>query len=193
MKRKKLIKNLSFIAVVIILYVTGLHVEVLGFFQRGLLFTGIIKPDIEQTITSEKDEAVYLEDVNFKMRDENAQTVNLQDLEGKIVFLNFWATWCPPCVAEMPGIQNVYEEIGDDVVFVLVAFNEDFKTAQDFKARKDYDFPIFQPLENPSGILSTGSLPSTFVFDKSGKAVLKHTGMADYDNAKFKEFLRSLM
>ncbi len=114
-KKKTLIQYAVVGVVIITLYLTGLHTEVIGFVQRGLLATGLMNPKVEVTTPGQaeiKETTAILPaaDFNLQLKDKNGFIISLADLKGKVIFLNFWATWCPPCIAEMPGINNIHDE-----------------------------------------------------------------------------------
>ena len=105
------------IAVVAVgLYLTGYHTPVIGKLQQALLWTGLIQPDIESV---EKTNVAPSSELVLQSFD--GSLTKLSDFQGKTVFLNVWATWCPPCRAEMPGIQQLYEETDKSKVkFVML-------------------------------------------------------------------------
>ncbi|WP_142785054.1 TlpA family protein disulfide reductase [Changchengzhania lutea] len=198
-QKKTWIQNGIFAVVAIILYATGLHTEVIGFMQRGVLATGLMNPDIEEISqvrnhTLEKDNAPMITkaDFNLTLLDTEGNTKSLKDLKGKVIFMNFWATWCPPCVAEMPSIDKLYEEMGDEVAFVMLSLDQDFEKAKAFSKRKGYSLPIYAPASNLPTMYQSSSIPTTYIIDADGNLALTHNGMADYGAADFKEFLRSL-
>lgn len=82
-------------------------------------------------------------DVTF--RDENGKIVRLKDLRGKVVFINFWATWCGPCVAEMPSIDQLKASFkgSENIVFMLVDVDGDLKRSKSFMAKNKYNLPVF--------------------------------------------------
>lgn len=194
---KKLKKNLIEYgiigAVFITLFVTGLHTEVFGFLQRGILATGLMNPDTEQTeeiaaATPSKGAVLDLELVNSK-----GEKVNMKQFEGKVIFLNFWATWCPPCIAEMPGIHNLYQEIKDDnVEFIMLSVDQKFEKAKKFKNNKGYEFEIYRAAGPVPQMYSTRSIPTTYLIDANGNLALTHLGMGDFDTEEFKQFLKGL-
>ena len=102
--KKTLIEYGIIAAVALTLYATGLHTEVIGFVQRGLLATGLITPKIETTHQNETENEVTATatatpaDFNLTLMDEDGNTLSLADFKGKAIFLNMWATWCPPCI-----------------------------------------------------------------------------------------------
>ncbi|WP_373074670.1 TlpA family protein disulfide reductase [Zeaxanthinibacter enoshimensis] len=173
------------------LYASGKHTEVIGFAQRGLLATGLLNPTFKD-VAKEDNVAYTKADGNLLLRDTSGKLLALEELQGKTVFLNLWATWCPPCIAEMPSIAALYEEMGKEVVFILLSQDRNFRTAIDFMDRKGYEMPIYELAAPLPEQYQTGSIPSTFVIDKDGNLVMQHRGMADYNTEDFKEFLKSL-
>ncbi|MFA6360084.1 MAG: TlpA disulfide reductase family protein, partial [Dysgonamonadaceae bacterium] len=112
--KKTLIEYGIIAAVGIILYATGLHTEVIGFAQRGLLATGLITPNVEKIAQERSDETEMTTttvhtpaDFNLTLMDKDGKTISLTDFKGKVIFMNMWATWCPPCIAEMPNINKL--------------------------------------------------------------------------------------
>lgn len=199
-KNKKTWIQYAIIGVVAItLYATGLHTEVIGFAQRGLLATGLMNPDVgemAQTPNTEDEAALMPEvtkaDYNLKLLDRDGKTRSLEDFKGKVIFMNIWATWCPPCIAEMPGIDKLHEEMGDEVAFVMLSFDQDFETAKDFDERKGYDLPIYAPASKLPAMYRSAAIPTTYVIDAKGNLALTHKGMADYSDPEFKKFLKGL-
>lgn len=192
-----------FAVVAVTLYATGLHTEVIGFAHRGLLATGLMNPDVEE-ISQErsnenenKGEAVTMSDpiqadFNFKLIDREGNTISLEDFKGKVIFMNMWATWCPPCIAEMPSIDKLHEEMGDEVAFIMLSLDDDFEKAKDFDKRNGYGLPIYAPGSNLPAMYQSSAIPTTYVIDAKGNLVLTHKGMADYSDPEFKKFLNSL-
>ena len=124
--------------------------------------------------------------------DMEGNTTSLAALKGKVIFLNFWATWCPPCVAEMPSIDKLHEEMGDEVAFVMLSLDEDFEKAKAFDKRKGYGLPIYAPASNLPAMYQSSAIPTTYVIDANGNLALTHKGMADYSDPEFKKFLKGL-
>ena len=187
-----------FALVAITLYATGLHTEVIGFAQRGLLATGLMNPDVkelamaQETTNDAETTPLTKADFDFNLRDSDGNVTSLKALEGKVIFINLWATWCPPCIAEMPSIDKLYDTVGDDVAFVMLSLDRKFETAIAFNERKGYGFPIYAPADNIPAMYNTNSIPSTYVIDAKGNLALTHRGMADYSAPEFIEFLNSL-
>ena len=187
-----------FAVVAISLYATGMHTEVIGFAQRGLLATGLMNPDVAEITQIKDNQDVSLTsnltkaNFNLKLTDRDGNTRSLEEFKGKVIFLNLWATWCPPCIAEMPGIDKLHEEMGDEIAFVMLSFDDDFEKAKDFDKRKGYDLPIYAPASNLPEMFQSSALPTTYIIDAAGNLALTHEGMADYSEQEFKDFLLAL-
>ena len=190
--KRNLIEYGVLATVLLTLFFTGLHTEVFGFLQRGMLATGIMNPDV-----NEKTDAVVTEDypkADFRLNlvDSKGEKVSMEQFKGQVIFVNVWATWCPPCIAEMPGINNLFNDVKDDVVFLMVSVDQDFEKAKRFNEKKDFDFEVYKLDGAIPEMYYTQSIPTTFVISAKGELALRHEGMADYNTTEFKEFLQSL-
>lgn len=130
--------------------------------------------------------AFNLKVTDFKLKDLNGKEVSLSDLRGKKVFLNFWASWCPPCKAEMPDIERLYEETKDsDLVILAVNLGEDKDTVKSFIDKNNYKFRIL--LDSDQTVAeqySITSIPTSFFIDKNGIIVSKKIGAMTYEEMK---------
>lgn len=199
-KKTNLVQYGVIALVAIVLYATGLHTEVIGFAQRGLLATGLMNPDLKNIaeVRDNENESSELSkpikaDFSLKLIDAEGNLTSLEDMKGKVIFMNFWATWCPPCIAEMPSIDKLHEEMGDEVAFVILSVDQNFEKAKAFDKRKGYNLPIYAPGSQFPEMYQSTALPTTYVIDAKGNLALTHKGMADYNDKKFKAFLKSLM
>ncbi len=192
-KAKTYIEYGFLILFVALLFTTDLKAEVFGFVQRGFLKLGFFQPDIEQVdqVSTVSDE---YEKHPLKLRDQDGNVLNVAQLEGKVVFINFWATWCPPCVAEMPSINALYQDYktDKDVVFLMVSMDRSFAKAEQFLEDKKFDFAIQEPLSAVPQEFQARGIPNTLVLDTNGKIVFSHVGMGNYNTAEFKTFLNDL-
>lgn len=198
-KKKTWIQYGIFAIVAITLYATGLHTEVIGFAQRGILATGLMNPNVKEiTEVREKDNETGAlpefekADFSLKLMDRDGNITSLDALKGKVIFMNLWATWCPPCIAEMPSIDKLHKDMGDEVAFVMLSLDKDFELAKAFDKRKGYNMPIYAPASNLPPMYQSSAIPTTYVIDAKGNLALTHKGMADYNDEGFKIFLRSL-
>lgn len=184
--KREIIEWVVFFGIIATLYLTGLHTPVLGFMQGLILKTGIMKPTIER---ESKVRASY----SFTLIDKNGEFVNFKNFKGETVFINFWATWCPPCIAELPDINNLYNELkGENVKFFLISLDDDFEKAKKFVDKKKFDFPIYQLGSLMPEVFYSNAIPTTFVISPEGKIVVKKSGMAKYNTEEFRNFLTGL-
>lgn len=194
-KMKKSIIEYSVLgAVMLTLFLTGLHTEVFGFIQRGVLETGLLNPEVKEKEEVTTETANPKADFNLKLINSKGEKVSMEQFRGKVIFLNIWATWCPPCIAEMPGINNLYNDIKEegDVVFLMLSVDDNFEKAKRFKEKKDFDFEVYQAAGGIPQMYHSQSIPTTYVINAKGELALTHTGMADYHTPEFKEFLQTL-
>ena len=124
--------------------------------------------------------------IDFKLKDLDGKELSLSDLKGKKVFLNFWATWCPPCKAEMPEIEKLYEETKDsDLVIVAVEIGESLDTVKSFIDSNKYSFKVL--LDSDQSVASKyniSSIPISYFIDVDGNIVSKNVGAMDIDQMK---------
>lgn len=141
--------------------------------------------------SAEETEPVVLPALDFELKDQYGNTHTLEDYKGKTIFLNFWATWCPPCRAEMPDIQKLYENAeteGDDAVIVLgvaapnLGQEKDEAGIKAFLEENGYTYPV---LMDTTGELFNGygiySFPTTFMIDREGNVFGYVSGMLSED------------
>lgn len=108
------------------------------------------------------------------------QQVKLSDLQGKPVFLNFWATWCPPCVGEMPHIQKAYEKYNGQIHFVAISLDDEQEEAKKFLQNKGYTFPGGYGNVNELGQkYQLDAIPSSYLIDAQGNIKGKMIGAMD--------------
>lgn len=148
----------------------------------------------ETVISTPSSEDPPYNERHYKLRDRHGEEINMADMEDKVVFINFWATWCPPCIAEMPNINKLYQQYKEDesVVFLMISLDQDFEKAKAFVDKRDLDFNIYEPRSRMPNEFQTQGIPVTYVLDKAGEIAYKHVGMGNYNTQKFKDFLEEL-
>lgn len=153
------------------------------FVQRLISFSPSEKAESKREI---------LEDYNWSLQPLNAEFINFSQSKGKIAIVNFWATWCPPCVAEMPSFQKLYDSYGDNVDFYFVT-SETPEKINKFMKKNGYKLPIYiQEYKSPIQLEST-VLPTTYVMSKNGEIVIEETGVADWNSKKMRVLLDNLL
>lgn len=179
--------NILFVSLGIILLFST---DAKAFLQQSLMKVGFFKPNLENVVTKNIDKD-YL-DVN--LINNRGEVVTLADFKGKVVFINFWATWCPPCIAEMPSIQILHDKFKDDsdVVILTVEIESKKEKAKQFMKRKKLTLPVYYPNSNLPIVLFDGTLPTTVILDKEGNIAHKTLGMADYSGNDIVDFLKEI-
>jgi len=144
-----------------------------------ILFIGIIGCNNR---TSEKQNAsseVIREIDKIRLTDLNGQPHSLKQYPGKTIFINFWATWCKPCIQEMPSIKEMQNILQNENIIFLMASNESSEQIEEFTNTRDYKFN-FVRIEN-SEEMNVQALPTTFIFNKKGELVFSETGFRKWN------------
>ncbi len=132
---------------------------------------------------------------DFTLADVNGRRVRLGSFRGKVVFLNFWATWCPPCIQEMPTMEKLHGEFGGKgLVILAVNFRENPEQVKAFLKEHQLTFTtLLDPKGKVFELYQAWSLPATSIVNKKGQAVGKVIGYRDWHKPEMKEFFRRLL
>ncbi len=179
--------------IALLLYATGLHTEVIGTLQRGMLWTGLFDADTSNIATTEGPH-LNSRDYDFALQASDGTQKSLSDLKDQVLFVNIWASWCPPCVAEMPTIETLYETVGGHpkIKFILLSMDENQEKAVNFMENKGFPMPYYFPRSRLPNKLQSQYLPTTYVISKEGQIVYQKEGIADYSSPNFAQWLRDL-
>jgi peroxiredoxin len=121
------------------------------------------------------------------------RTVALHDLRGKVVVLNFWATWCPPCVQEMPSLAAMQERLRDRVVVLAVSVDIDPAGYERFLRDRQITLLTVRDADQKSNTLyGTHKFPETYIIDREGKIRRKLLGAVDWNDTEMQNYLQSL-
>lgn len=126
----------------------------------------------------------------FTLQNVNGEGVNLQSFKGKKVFVNLWATWCPPCRAEMPSIERLSKQVDPEKVAFVMLSLDDFNKAKSFVQQKKLDLPIYYPGENLPELFNVQGIPVTFIFNEKGELIRRIDGGEKYDTDKYRQLLK---
>ena len=163
-------------------------------FTRKPLMTGMNKAIMMRPSVISEDRQVVLNETDYDwvLQDLEGNLVPFSDFRNELIFLSFWATWCPPCRAELPNIQRLYDSYGKKLVMVL-ASNEEAPVLQKFLEDQDYDFPVYRLVENPPRVFQANSIPTSFVITPEGKISVKKTGSARWDGNFFRSYIDGVL
>lgn len=181
---KSQVKNIIFLVIIALIFIPQTRQPIQIALHKGLALFAPSKVS--------KTKQQTLENYNWQLRDGNGLILNFQDIKGKVIFLNFWATWCSPCIAEMPSIQKLYENYEDKVEFVFVS-NEEFSNVNQFLNKNNYSFKVYNSVANYPKFLDVTNIPRTFLIDKSGRIVIDKTGAANWNSDVVKETINNLL
>ncbi|MDN6310054.1 MAG: TlpA family protein disulfide reductase [Flavobacteriaceae bacterium] len=129
------------------------------------------------------DDRSRLEHYNWILMDESEKDINFNQSKDRVVIINYWATWCAPCIAEMPSFQNLYSEYKDEVDFYFVT-NEESEKSESFMSKNDYVLPYYRQRSQAPELLQSSSLPTTYMISKDGEIVMKKIGAANWNSDK---------
>lgn len=132
---------------------------------------------------------------NWRLTDlGTGKATSLHELRGKVVVLNVWATWCPPCVQEMPSFRNLMDRLEKypDIVFVFASVDEDSDKVESFLKKAKLKIPVYMPAGPLPKRLETGGIPATFVFARDGRMVEKVEGAEDWNTDEVVRRLKEL-
>jgi thiol-disulfide isomerase/thioredoxin len=180
-------------SVALLLYVTGLHTQVIGTLQRAMLWTGLFDADTSKIATTEGPQ-LSNQDYDLILQTPDENQLSLRDFKGDVLFINIWASWCPPCIAEMPTIKTLHQAVDDhpNIKFILLSMDEDRQKAIDFMDERKFAMPYYFPAFRLPSKLQSQYLPTTYVIAKSGQVVYKQEGIADYSSLNFAQWMRDL-
>lgn len=181
--KKTTIQNIIFIVFIALLLFSPLGTFVKVHLNRLIAFS-----PKTIAVTDQK----MLSSYQWQLKDANGKTVSLEAYKGKIIFINFWATWCPPCIAEMPSIQKLYADYQDKMVFLFVT-TDSFEKANAFMIKENLTLPVHQSLSNPPLELESSTIPATYLIDKQGNIIVAKIGTADWNSDSFREKLNELL
>ncbi len=140
----------------------------------------------------EKQIKVTDRDYLWQLGTDIGEPYSFSDLRGEVVFLNFWATWCPPCVAELPEIEKAFQKHKDRVAFLLVT-NEEPEVVRAFMQKHGYDLPVFFSRSPVPDVFDVSALPTTFIISGEGTIVARKTGASNWDSPATDRLLEELL
>ncbi len=128
---------------------------------------------------------------SWRLTGPDGETISFSDLKGEVIFLNQWATWCPPCRAEMPSIEKLYLKYGSQVKFVILT-SEDPQKVKEFIDKHGYTFPVYYG--SVAGTeLASRSIPTTSIINRSGVVVVNKSGAYNWNARKIRNLITRML
>lgn len=176
------LSNLFWIVLIVMLFFTpaGFHAKV--FLNRALSFTTSV----------EKRPYGNIKKYDWQLYDLKGRAFNFEQYKNKVVVVNFWATWCPPCVAEMPSLVELHREYGEKVQFIFLAKDKK-ERVRSYLKEKQYAIPVFFSDDLPPNEFQGKSLPTTYIVDAKGTIMVKEIGAVDWSCKQVIDLLDALI
>lgn len=177
-------KNIAFLIVIGLLLIPQTRQPIQVLLNKGL---ALFSPS-----TIDESKQVVLSNYFWDLRDNNGKVFHFEDARGKIILVNFWATWCPPCIAEMPSLHDLYSTYKDKVEFVFVT-NDERTVINKFLSKNDYTFKVYHPVNQYPDAFDVSSIPRTFLIDKKGRIIIDKTGAANWNSETVRKTIDALL
>lgn len=178
-------KNVLFIILIILLIIpqtrTPIQV-VINKIKVALLSPSELKAEDQQ----------YLTTFTYKTTTLDGQKGDVVVGNGKVTFISFWATWCPPCIAELPSIAALYKDYGDRIQFLLIT-NEEPTVVTKFLDKKNLQLPIVNPAMQTPPLLYEETIPTNYIIDKQGRIIVKEKGATDWNSDTIRAIIEGLL
>lgn len=131
-------------------------------------------------------------DYSMELSDLSGSPVDSSEFSGRVLVLNIWATWCAPCVAELPSLQRLQDQTSElDVAFALVT-REPSDVVKKFVEGRGIELPVYLLAGEPPECFQSRAIPATFILDKAGTITMRHFGAAKWDDSSVVSFVRGL-
>jgi len=178
---------------IIVIAISLVMVVILLFTQIGAIarrYVGVFRSEI--TVALKEGKQLSLDAYEWQLIDLKGNLLTFGEKKGRVVFLNFWASWCKPCLKEMPDIQKLYSDYGSQVDFLLVT-QEDSLKVKTFLKKRNYDLPFYFSDGDIPEVLYSKTLPTTYIIDRKEKIVLAESGAMNWNNLHIRVLLDKIL
>jgi len=177
--------NILLVGILILMLIpyTRQHIQVIV--HKGIALINPVK-------SIAKENRDVFKEYNTILINEQGKGFSLSKAKDKVIVINFWATWCAPCIAEMPSFQELYDAYKDEVVFLFIS-TDDMETVSKFKKQKSYTFPVFHATEEFYEHFEVSSIPKTFIINKQGEIVINKSGAVNWYSQDIQNNIATLL
>ena len=172
-----------FVFLVIMLIIPSTRKEVMTYTSKVRMYLTPIEEKEEKKELTGKSTMVF--------RDGEGEQHNIGEYLDKPVFINYWATWCPPCRAEMPTLEKLYQQYGQDIHFLFIS-NQPMGKQQDFLNQHNYELPVYQLASRPGGSFSYSVLPTSLIINRENRVILRKEGAVNWQSKSVREIFDRL-
>ncbi len=172
------------ILVILMLAIPSVRVFIAGNLQRVIMLTGVFNTSVKKELSIPLEE-----DIVFTTAE--GETQKLSSIQTKYIFINYWATWCPPCVAELPSISGLKGKLPENqVTFLLFSQDEDYQKSVDFLRKRAPNLNSFRQISRMPDPFMHNSIPRTYIIDNERNTIVyEHVGIGDYNTRAMVKFL----
>jgi thiol-disulfide isomerase/thioredoxin len=179
------VSDILFLLLIIALIFPATRTPLVVFLKRATLFgPSVSENDNFGKLSSNDLQWTFLNDKN--------ESVRLSDLTDKPIFINIWATWCAPCIAEMPSIEKLYIDYKDDVHFVIATY-EDKSLVDAFLQKQNLNLPVYRNQTKEPLLLHSKTIPATFILNTKGEIIVSEKGTSNWNSKSVRELLDQLI
>lgn len=185
--KKPSLSNIVFLSFIVLMLIPQTRKPIQVLLHKGVSL--FINPTVIQQTNRKR-----IQDYNWQLVNQSGKAFNFKDTRHKVVVLNFWATWCPPCIAEMPSLQESYNKFqyNNDIVFLFVS-NDSKENIAKFMQKNKFSFEVYTPQSATPEQLQASSIPRTLIINKKGEIVIDHVGAADWNSKAVLSQLNQLL
>jgi len=175
--------DVVFVVLLILLIIPSSRKEVMTYASKVRMYL----TSVEESAAPQKLASLH----TLQFVDQEGAYHQLDDFLDKPVFINYWATWCPPCRAEMPALEKLYQQYGGRVHFLFIS-KQPMERQQAFLTSQGYDLPVYQLASRPGGSLSYSVLPTSLVISKDNRMLLRKEGAVNWQSKQVKKIFEGL-
>ncbi len=182
------ISRKTLLNILLIAFVVSFFVTPLGYYGKvwlNKIFS--FSPSVTEVSDREK-----IADYNWKLKDEEWNFFNFKKSKGNVVFINLWASWRLPCVAELQSVQKLYDTYGDKIDFYIIT-DEERPPVEAFMEEHEFTFPVTYLIIGEKAAVDTEEPPRSYIIDKRGNIVVQKEGIADWNSSKVHQLLDELI